>query len=191
LFSFSQLICISPSAKSKQNTTGTGEVDKNKQQRNRFYFLLLILLLSLSTLTRNLNPRSVVYLSRALHCIALSLSKRRRRHHALVRFPLTFYRLLLQIAYRMGNANGREDGSIPATSDPSVVEPVVGVAHAPDSRPPVRAFSSDSMANSPPQSPRRSRSPILFGPQVLPAASSLTSASIFLHFGVATLMRWC
>jgi len=89
----------------------------------------------------------------------------------------------------MGNANGREDGSIPAIADPSIAEPVVGVAHAPDSRPPVRAFSSDSMANSPPQSPRRSRSPILFGPQVLPATSYLTSASIFLHFAVAALMR--
>lgn len=58
----------------------------------------------------------------------------------------------------MGNANGREDGAIPDAGDPSGREP-----HAP---PPIRAFSSDSMANSPPQSPRRSRSPILFGPQV-------------------------
>lgn len=63
----------------------------------------------------------------------------------------------------MGNANGREDGAIAGAG----VDPSVRVAHAPDSRPPVRAFSSDSMANSPPQSPRRSRSPILFGPQVL------------------------
>ncbi|KAK2431351.1 galactose metabolism-related protein [Trifolium repens] len=61
----------------------------------------------------------------------------------------------------MGNANGREDGAISDGVDPTGREP-----HAPDSRPPVRAFSSDSMANSPPQSPRRSRSPILFGPQV-------------------------
>ena len=66
----------------------------------------------------------------------------------------------------MGNANGREDGSIPGPADPSVADPAARGTHAPDSRPPVRAFSSDSMANSPPQSPRRSRSPILFGPQV-------------------------
>ncbi|MCI13899.1 SNF1-related protein kinase regulatory subunit beta-1-like, partial [Trifolium medium] len=50
----------------------------------------------------------------------------------------------------------------PTAFDPTGREP-----HAPDSRPPVRAFSFDSMANSPPQSPRRSISPILFGPQVL------------------------
>jgi hypothetical protein len=70
----------------------------------------------------------------------------------------------------MGNANGREDGAISDGVDPTGREP-----HAPDSRPPVRAFSSDSMANSPPQSPRRSRSPILFGPQVL-------SPSFFLSY---------
>jgi len=85
----------------------------------------------------------------------------------------------------MGNANGREDGSITATVDSPVAETVVGVAHAPDSRPPVRAFSSDSMANSPPQSPRRSRSPILFGPQVLPA----NPLSLLLQFFCIWFMR--
>ncbi|KAL1307744.1 hypothetical protein AAHE18_17G054800 [Arachis hypogaea] len=66
----------------------------------------------------------------------------------------------------MGNANGREDGAIGTAGDTSAADSAVRGAHAPDSRPPVRAFSTDSMANSPPQSPRRSRSPILFGPQV-------------------------
>ncbi|RYR45745.1 hypothetical protein Ahy_A07g031542 isoform A [Arachis hypogaea] len=65
----------------------------------------------------------------------------------------------------MGNANGREDGAIGTAGDTSAADSAVRGAHAPDSRPPVRAFSTDSMANSPPQSPRRSRSPILFGPQ--------------------------
>lgn len=88
----------------------------------------------------------------------------------------------------MGNANGREDGSISDAGDPAVRAP-----HASDSRPPVRAFSSDSMANSPPQSPRRSRSPILFGPQVLPLSLQsffvvlFTSFYAFLHF----VMRLC
>jgi len=83
----------------------------------------------------------------------------------------------------MGNANGREDGSIPpAAADPSAA--ARGTHAPPVSLPPVRAFSSDSMANSPPHSPRRSRSPILFGPQVFSTTSylSLASSSIFLHF---------
>lgn len=121
-----------------------------------------------------------------MHCIALSLTKRRRRrrHRAPFWFSFLFRRLLPQIAFRMGNANGREDGSIPGPADPSVADPAARGTHAPDSRPPVRAFSSDSMANSPPQSPRRSRSPILFGPQVFSTTSylSLASSSIFLHF---------
>ncbi|KAK7285258.1 hypothetical protein RJT34_20023 [Clitoria ternatea] len=66
----------------------------------------------------------------------------------------------------MGNANGQEDRAISGAFDPSVAEASVRVAHAPNSRSPVRAFSSDSMANSPPHSPCHSRSSILFGPQV-------------------------
>ena len=63
----------------------------------------------------------------------------------------------------MGNANGREDGSI-GTGDPSVrsaAEAGLRGNYAPNSQPPIRPVSSDSMANSPPQSPRRSTSPVL------------------------------
>ncbi|XP_052186383.1 SNF1-related protein kinase regulatory subunit beta-1-like [Diospyros lotus] len=66
----------------------------------------------------------------------------------------------------MGNANGREDG--PDGGDPS--ESSNGElgfgpsdAHPPH---PGRVASSDSMANSPPESPGRSRSPLMFAPQV-------------------------
>ncbi|KAL2316927.1 hypothetical protein Fmac_030803 [Flemingia macrophylla] len=83
----------------------------------------------------------------------------------------------------MGNANGREDGSIPA-ADPAVAEASVRLPHAPDSRPAVRAFSSDSMANSPPQSPRRSRSPILFGPQLERDFGFVRSARFFVDFAL-------
>ncbi|XP_059430683.1 SNF1-related protein kinase regulatory subunit beta-1 isoform X2 [Corylus avellana] len=75
----------------------------------------------------------------------------------------------------MGNANGREEGGggIGRDDDDSLSgrrsngESGVGYNHAPNSHPPVRLASSDSMGNNtPPQSPGRSRSPILFAPQV-------------------------
>ncbi|KAK7390599.1 hypothetical protein VNO78_25908 [Psophocarpus tetragonolobus] len=65
----------------------------------------------------------------------------------------------------MGNVNGREDESIPAAADASVVKPVTRAAHALDSRSAILAFS-DSMTNSPPHSPhvpnRRSSSVLRF-----------------------------
>ncbi|KAK8695930.1 hypothetical protein V6N13_001073 [Hibiscus sabdariffa] len=65
----------------------------------------------------------------------------------------------------MGNANGREDG---ANGDLSgrfnAGEPIIPGAAAAAAA--VRVPSSDSMDNTPPQSPRRSRSPLLFAPQV-------------------------
>jgi hypothetical protein len=76
----------------------------------------------------------------------------------------------------MGNANGREEGGggIGRDDDDSLSgrrsngESGVGYNHAPNSHPPGRLASSDSMGNNtPPQSPGRSRSPILFAPQVL------------------------
>jgi len=75
----------------------------------------------------------------------------------------------------MGNANGREEGGggIGRDDDDSLSgrrsngESGVGYNHAPNSHPPGRLASSDSMGNNtPPQSPGRSRSPILFAPQV-------------------------
>ncbi|XVF46371.1 hypothetical protein PTKIN_Ptkin03bG0021800 [Pterospermum kingtungense] len=66
----------------------------------------------------------------------------------------------------MGNANGREDGA--NGDDLSLrsngVEPVVGGAAGVAAA--VGVPSSDSMLNTPPQSPGRSRSPLLFAPQV-------------------------
>lgn len=76
----------------------------------------------------------------------------------------------------MGNANGREEGGgdIGGDDDDSLSgrrsngESGVAYIHAPNSHPPVRLASSDSMGNNtPPQSPGRSRSPVLFAPQVL------------------------
>ncbi|KAI4305857.1 hypothetical protein L6164_029193 [Bauhinia variegata] len=64
----------------------------------------------------------------------------------------------------MGNANGREDGAI-GNNDPAARSTAESGNHS-NSRPPARAASSDLMANSPPASPRRSRSPVLFAPQV-------------------------
>ncbi|KAI4308274.1 hypothetical protein L6164_031364 [Bauhinia variegata] len=64
----------------------------------------------------------------------------------------------------MGNANGREDGAI-GPDDPAERCTAESGNHS-NSRPSVPAASSDSMANSPPSSPRRSRSPDLFAPQV-------------------------
>ncbi|XP_039043512.1 SNF1-related protein kinase regulatory subunit beta-1-like [Hibiscus syriacus] len=65
----------------------------------------------------------------------------------------------------MGNANGREDGANGDLSgsfngDESIILGAASAAAA------VRVPSSDSMANTPPQSPRRSQSPLLFAPQV-------------------------
>ncbi|PSR90106.1 SNF1-related protein kinase regulatory subunit beta-1 like [Actinidia chinensis var. chinensis] len=71
----------------------------------------------------------------------------------------------------MGNANGREDAA-----DGGVADDVSGrsngdlsfrVNHAPSTHPPSeRVASSDWMANSPPDSPGRSGSPLMFAPQV-------------------------
>ncbi|XP_057479295.1 SNF1-related protein kinase regulatory subunit beta-1-like [Actinidia eriantha] len=71
----------------------------------------------------------------------------------------------------MGNANGREDAA-----DGGVPDDVSGrsngdlsfrVNHAPGTHPPSgRVASSDWMANSPPDSPGRSGSPLTFAPQV-------------------------
>lgn len=64
----------------------------------------------------------------------------------------------------MGNANGREEGDngieVPRRSD--VDSSFLGIS---DRR--ARAPSLDSMGNSPPESPGRSRSPLLFAPQVV------------------------
>ncbi|XP_028758078.1 SNF1-related protein kinase regulatory subunit beta-1-like isoform X1 [Neltuma alba] len=64
----------------------------------------------------------------------------------------------------MGNANGREDGAI-GSDDQSAAGSDIRSSYAPTSQPPVRASSIDPMANSPPPSPGRSRSPVLFAPQ--------------------------
>ncbi|GMI94284.1 hypothetical protein like AT5G21170 [Hibiscus trionum] len=70
----------------------------------------------------------------------------------------------------MGNANGREDGANGSIenlySRSNGGEPIVPGAGAAASAVAVRVPSSDSMANTPPQSPRRSQSPLLFAPQV-------------------------
>lgn len=55
----------------------------------------------------------------------------------------------------MGNASGKEEGLSNGESSFSDVN-----------APPGRVASSDSMANSPPESPPRSRSPLIFAPQV-------------------------
>ncbi|EOY34329.1 5\'-AMP-activated protein kinase beta-2 subunit protein isoform 1 [Theobroma cacao] len=70
----------------------------------------------------------------------------------------------------MGNANGREDGANGGVDDLSGRsnggDPVVrGAVSAAGAAVAVRVPSSDSMANTPPQSPSRSRSPLLFAPQ--------------------------
>ncbi|MBA0719891.1 hypothetical protein Golax_007538 [Gossypium laxum] len=66
----------------------------------------------------------------------------------------------------MGNANGRQDGANGGVDDLSGRsnggEAVVPGAAAVG----IRVPSSDSMVNTPPQSPGRSRSPLLFAPQV-------------------------
>ncbi|KAJ7964905.1 SNF1-related protein kinase regulatory subunit beta-2 [Quillaja saponaria] len=68
----------------------------------------------------------------------------------------------------MGNVNGREEGTIQGDA-PSVESnggSGVGDNYAPNSQTPSPMASSNSIANSPPQSSRQSRSPVLFGPQV-------------------------
>ncbi|XP_057953340.1 SNF1-related protein kinase regulatory subunit beta-1 [Malania oleifera] len=65
----------------------------------------------------------------------------------------------------MGNANGRENGG----DDPSGRsngDPPYPDNHAPDPNPPSRVTSSDSMGNTPPESPGHSRSPVMFAPQL-------------------------
>lgn len=61
----------------------------------------------------------------------------------------------------MGNANGREEG-VNGSEDPLGRSNGESRGNYSSGRVP----SSDSMANSPPASPRRSRSPLLFAPQV-------------------------
>ncbi|XP_040994883.1 SNF1-related protein kinase regulatory subunit beta-1 [Juglans microcarpa x Juglans regia] len=87
----------------------------------------------------------------------------------------------------MGNANGTEGGSgigrddeDPLSGRRSNGESGFGYNHAPNSHPPERVPSSDSMGNNtPPQSPRRSRSPILFAPQVPLAPLHRDDAPLF------------
>lgn len=64
----------------------------------------------------------------------------------------------------MGNVNGREGEN--GNDDPSVRSDggESGFPSNPDR--PVRVTSFDSMGNSPPQSPGRSISPLMFAPQV-------------------------
>ncbi|KAJ7960449.1 SNF1-related protein kinase regulatory subunit beta-2 [Quillaja saponaria] len=64
----------------------------------------------------------------------------------------------------MGNANGREEGNDPSGGSNGGSD--VRDNYVPNSHPPARVISSDLMANSPPQSPRSSRSPALFTPQL-------------------------
>ncbi|KAE8687279.1 SNF1-related protein kinase regulatory subunit beta-1 [Hibiscus syriacus] len=74
----------------------------------------------------------------------------------------------------MGNANGREDGANGGIENFYSIsnggEPIVPEVGATASTVAVRVPSSESMAITPPQSPRQSRSPLLFAPQV-PVAS--------------------
>lgn len=68
----------------------------------------------------------------------------------------------------MGNANGREEVAN-IRDDPTARSNGDSGArdiYAPNSTHPARVASSDSMGNTPPQSPGRSRSPLMFAPQV-------------------------
>ncbi|OVA13785.1 5-AMP-activated protein kinase [Macleaya cordata] len=65
----------------------------------------------------------------------------------------------------MGNANGREEGEN-GSDDPSVRSDGGESGFPPNPDRPVRVTSYDSMGNSPPESPGRSRSPLMFAPQV-------------------------
>ncbi|GFZ18069.1 hypothetical protein Acr_26g0013380 [Actinidia rufa] len=72
----------------------------------------------------------------------------------------------------MGNANGREDaadgGDPDDVSGRSNGDLSFRVNHAPSTHPSSeRVASSDWMANSPPDSPGRSGSPLLFAPQII------------------------
>ncbi|CAK9165699.1 unnamed protein product [Ilex paraguariensis] len=71
----------------------------------------------------------------------------------------------------MGNANGREDGANGVVGDDpdgrSNGESGQRDNYAPNWHAPGRVVSSDSMANTPPASPGRSRSPLLFAPQIV------------------------
>lgn len=69
----------------------------------------------------------------------------------------------------MGNASGREEG---ATENGDPTERSNGESGIPGNytmnpQRPGRVASSDSMSNTPPESPGRSRSPLMFAPQVL------------------------
>ncbi|RVW35323.1 hypothetical protein CK203_098697 [Vitis vinifera] len=68
----------------------------------------------------------------------------------------------------MGNANGREEVAN-IRDDPTARSNGDSGArdiYAPNSTHPARVASSDSMGNTPPQSPGRSRSPLMFAPQI-------------------------
>ena len=74
----------------------------------------------------------------------------------------------------MGNANGREDAADGGGPDDVSGRSNGGLSfrgnHAPITHPPSgRVASSDSMVNSPPDSPGRSGSPLMFAPQVPPS----------------------
>ena len=67
----------------------------------------------------------------------------------------------------MGNANGREQstpGAPPAGGRPDVDEQSPAITS--ETSETSNVVSSDSMGNTPPQSPGKFRSPILFAPQV-------------------------
>ncbi|KAA8544489.1 hypothetical protein F0562_022471 [Nyssa sinensis] len=67
----------------------------------------------------------------------------------------------------MGNANGREERTNGGHDPSGRSNGVLGFrdSYAPNSHPP-RVGSSDSMGNTPPESPGRSRSPVMFAPQI-------------------------
>lgn len=71
----------------------------------------------------------------------------------------------------MGNANGREDGgndpSVRSNGESGFRDDYIPIQN-PNLHPPAqsRVLSSDLMANTPPGSPARSRSPLIFAPQV-------------------------
>lgn len=75
----------------------------------------------------------------------------------------------------MGNANGREGGAGLGSEYPAM-----------NLNPPSRVTSSDSMGNSPPDSPGRSRSPLMFNPQVFLV---LANFDLLNTFGILLLLR--
>ncbi|OWM69092.1 hypothetical protein CDL15_Pgr025279 [Punica granatum] len=83
----------------------------------------------------------------------------------------------------MGNANVREDGAT-GPDDLSVRsngKPAAHESYAPNFHTPGRVISSDLMANTPPASPGRSRSPLLFAPQIPVAPLLRPEGPVFLN----------